>query len=206
MYVADIGQNLVEEVSPVTAGANLGWNRWEGSFAFVNRAGVDVSNPRGDPAMTYPVAEYAHGDPLLGSRAAATGVVVYREDEIPQLANRVLFGDFPSGEIFHFDADHPPQGGNQGFGRVLLDDGRGRAGHLPRGHPLEEPWSRPRRPALRHGARRARRPAEQARRGRAHARPGSLRGAGARRRVTLMHDAAGMGRMMADTSDADGTM
>ena len=126
MYMADIGQNLVEEVSPVTAGANLGWNRWEGSFAYVGRAGVDVSNPRGDPAMTYPVAEYAHGDPLLGSRAAATGVVVYRGDAIPQLENRVLFGDFPSGEIFHFDADHPPQGGNQGFGRVLLDDGRGR--------------------------------------------------------------------------------
>lgn len=125
MYVADIGQNLVEEVSPVTAGANLGWNRWEGSFRYVSRSGVDVSNPRGDPTMTYPVAEYAHGDPLLGSRAAATGVVVYREDEIPQLTNRVLFGDFPSGEIFHFDADDPPQGGNQGFGRVLLDDGRG---------------------------------------------------------------------------------
>ncbi len=95
MYMADIGQNLVEEVSPVTAGANLGWNRWEGSFAFVSRAGVDVSNPRGDPAMTYPVAEYAHGDPLLGSRAAATGVVVYRGDAIPQLENRVLVRGLP---------------------------------------------------------------------------------------------------------------
>jgi hypothetical protein len=125
MFVADIGQNLVEEVSPVSVGANLGWNRWEGSFEFVSRAGVDVSHPRGDTAMTYPVAEYAHGDPLLGSRAAATGVVVYRSREIPQLTGRVLFGDFPSGEIFHFDADDPPQGGNQGFGRVLLDDGRG---------------------------------------------------------------------------------
>ena len=32
MFVADIGQNIVEEISPVTAGANLGWNVWEGSF------------------------------------------------------------------------------------------------------------------------------------------------------------------------------
>ena len=32
MYVADIGQNIVEEISPVTAGANLGWNKWEGSY------------------------------------------------------------------------------------------------------------------------------------------------------------------------------
>ncbi|MFW6078870.1 MAG: hypothetical protein ACODAE_04570, partial [Gemmatimonadota bacterium] len=34
--------------------------------------------------------------------------------------DRVLFGDFPSGEIFHFDADDPPDGGNEGFHRVLL--------------------------------------------------------------------------------------
>ena len=32
MYVADIGQNIVKEISPVTAGADLGWNKWEGSF------------------------------------------------------------------------------------------------------------------------------------------------------------------------------
>ena len=32
MFIADIGQNIVEEISPVTAGANLGWNDWEGSF------------------------------------------------------------------------------------------------------------------------------------------------------------------------------
>ncbi len=35
MFVADIGQNTVEEINLVTAGANLGWNDWEGSFAFV---------------------------------------------------------------------------------------------------------------------------------------------------------------------------
>ena len=37
MFVADIGQNIVEEVSLVTAGANLGWNNWEGSFGFISR-------------------------------------------------------------------------------------------------------------------------------------------------------------------------
>jgi len=120
MYMADIGQNIVEELSIVTPGANLGWNIWEGSFRFVSRQGVDASNPRGDPAFVYPVAEYAHGDPLILQRAAATGVHVYRSNTISQLQNRVLFGDFPSGEIFHFDADNPPNGGNRGFHRVLL--------------------------------------------------------------------------------------
>ena len=37
MYVADIGQNIVEEISPVTIGANLGWNKWEGSYKYVSR-------------------------------------------------------------------------------------------------------------------------------------------------------------------------
>jgi glucose/arabinose dehydrogenase len=123
MYVADIGQNIVEEVSPAAPGANLGWNVWEGSFRYRGRGGVDGSGARSDRAMTYPVAEWAHGDPTLMGRSAATGIVVYRSDRIPQLTGRVLFGDFPSGEIFHFDADDPPEGGNQGFGRVLLRDG-----------------------------------------------------------------------------------
>jgi glucose/arabinose dehydrogenase len=122
MYLADIGQNTLEEVSPVTAGANLGWNVWEGSYRFMSRSGVDPSNPRSDRAMTYPVAEYTHNDPLIGGRSAATGILVYRSSRIPQLSDRVLFGDFPTGEIFHFDADNPPQGGNQGFRRVLLRD------------------------------------------------------------------------------------
>lgn len=123
MFVADIGQSTVEEVSPVTAGANLGWNVWEGSFRYMGREGVDASRARGDPAMTYPVVEYGHGDPLLIGRAAVTGVLVYRDREIPPLTGRVLFGDFPSGEIFHFDADSLPSGGNQAFRRVLLRDG-----------------------------------------------------------------------------------
>src|SRR5687768_13660215 len=35
MFLADIGQNIVEELSLVTAGANLGWNDWEGSYQFI---------------------------------------------------------------------------------------------------------------------------------------------------------------------------
>jgi len=33
MFLADIGQDVVEKVTLVTPGANLGWNVWEGSFA-----------------------------------------------------------------------------------------------------------------------------------------------------------------------------
>ncbi|MGH9257677.1 MAG: PQQ-dependent sugar dehydrogenase [Vicinamibacterales bacterium] len=123
LFVADIGQNIVEELSLAPAGANLGWNKWEGSFGFISREAVSLTSRRGDPAVTYPVVEYGQLDPLLQGNSAVTGVHVYRRDTIPQLANLVLFGDFPSGEIFYIHADKLPSGGQDGIRRVLLNDG-----------------------------------------------------------------------------------
>ncbi len=120
MYVADIGQNVVEEISPVTSGANLGWNKWEGSYAYVSRQ-VDMTNPRGDKTMTWPIAEYDHTDPLV-QRAAITGVYVYREKDIKQLQNLLIFGDNPSGEIFYLNADKLPNGGQDQIRRILFND------------------------------------------------------------------------------------
>jgi hypothetical protein len=123
MFVADIGQGVIEEISLVERGANLGWNDWEGSFRFINRREVSLADPRGESGLIYPVAEYAHANPLLQSRSAVTGVVVYRHTAIPQLENLVLFGDTPSGEIFYIEADQLPGGGQNTIRRVLLDDG-----------------------------------------------------------------------------------
>ena len=120
MYVADIGQNIVEEISPVTAGANLGWNKWEGSYKYVNRQ-VDTSEPRSEAGMTWPVAEYDHTDPLV-TRAAITGVYVYRDGNVKQLRNLLIFGDNPSGEIFYLNADKLPNGGQDQLRRILFDD------------------------------------------------------------------------------------
>ena len=122
MYVTDIGQSTVEELNVVTAGANLGWNRWEGSFPYADRSGVSTENQRGDPTVTYPVIEYAHPDSLFTSRAAVTGLVVYRSADIPELTNLVLFGDLPSGEIFYLPADDLPNGGQDPIRRILLTD------------------------------------------------------------------------------------
>lgn len=121
-FVADIGQNIVEELTPAPAGANLGWNTWEGSFGFISRQAVDLKRRRTDPTVTYPVAEYGQLDPLLQAQSAITGVHVYRSTAIPQLRNLLLFGDFPSGEIFYVPADKLPAGGQDGIRRVLLDD------------------------------------------------------------------------------------
>lgn len=121
LYVADIGQNIVEEVSPVTAGANLGWNDWEGSFRFVSRQAVSIEKPRSDPAMTYPVAEWDQNDKLMQNQSAASGLMVYRGKEVPQLANLLMFTDMPSGEIFYVSADRLPNGGQASIRRILIN-------------------------------------------------------------------------------------
>lgn len=122
LYVADIGQGTVEELSPVPKGANLGWNVWEGSFRYAGRGGVDTTGRRGDRSMTYPIAEYDHSDPVLSNRAAVTGVIVYRGAAIPQLRDRILFGDMPSGEVFSITANDTLANGQDHVRRVLLND------------------------------------------------------------------------------------
>jgi hypothetical protein len=122
MYVADIGQNINEEVSPVIAGANLGWNKWEGSFRFISREAVGTDNPRGEAGVIYPVVEYGQADPLLQPNSAVTMGVVYRSTQIRQLANLLIFGDNPSGEIFYVSADNLPKGGQDAIRRILFND------------------------------------------------------------------------------------
>jgi len=122
LFVADIGQNIVEEVSQVTKGANLGWNKWEGSYGFISREAVSLENPRGDSKMTFPLVEYGQLDPLLQPQSAVTMGVVYRRKEIPQLANLLIFGDNPSGEVFYVSADKLPNGGQSAIRRILFND------------------------------------------------------------------------------------
>ena len=122
LFVADIGQNIVEEVSQITKGANLGWNKWEGSYGYISRQEVNLANPRGDAKMVYPVAEYGQVDPLLQPSSAVTMGVVYRRKDIPQLSNLLIFGDNPSGEMFYVSADKLPSGGQDAIRRVLFND------------------------------------------------------------------------------------
>ena len=122
MYLADIGQNQVEEISPVNSGANLGWNTWEGSYRYVNRE-VSLDNPRSAAGITWPVAEYDHADPLFQRQVAITGLVVYRSNTIAALQGKIVFGDNPSGELFYIDADADSQGGQAAIRRILINDG-----------------------------------------------------------------------------------
>jgi hypothetical protein len=93
---------------------------WEGSFKYFNRE-VSIEDQRGDPKMVYPIAEYDHTDPILQRLAAATGIYAYRDRAVPQLRDKLIFGDNPSGEVFYVNADALPKGGQE-FRRVLFTD------------------------------------------------------------------------------------
>jgi len=67
------------------------------------------------------VLQFDHTDPIL-RRPAITGVYVYRQTAIKQLTNKLIFGDNPSGEIFHVDADNLPRGGQDSIRRILFND------------------------------------------------------------------------------------
>jgi hypothetical protein len=123
LFIAEIGQNIVEEISVATAGANLGWHDWEASFRFIDRTHIDLNQRRADPKVTYPIVEFDHHDALFQNNVAVTGLVVYRGTAVPQLSNKLLFGDNPSGEVFYIDADRLPGGGQDAIRRVLFNSG-----------------------------------------------------------------------------------
>ena len=123
LFVAEIGQNIVEEISIAKAGANLGWHDWEASFKFIDRTHIELDKTRADPKVTYPIVEFDHRDALFGNNVSVTGVIPYRGTAIPQLSNKLLFGDIPSGEVFYVSADQLPTGGQDAIRRVLFNSG-----------------------------------------------------------------------------------
>jgi hypothetical protein len=99
LYVADVGQNRIEEVNAVRGagpGLDYGWNVMEGSECF-GSAGCDREG------LTLPVAEYDHGD-----GCSVTGGYVYRGAAIPDLRGTYLYSDYCSGFVrgFRFANGH----------------------------------------------------------------------------------------------------
>jgi len=92
LYVADVGQNQVEEINfqpaGAGAGANYGWDLMEGSQCFENPGCSSAG-------LTLPVAEYLHGS----GDCSVTGGFIYR-GSIAELQGIYLYGDFCSGRIW----------------------------------------------------------------------------------------------------------
>jgi glucose/arabinose dehydrogenase len=93
IYIADVGQNRLEEVNvaPVTtAGINYGWNITEGGDCynnpFCNKSGV-----------TQPVLDYGRDD-----GCTVIGGYVYRGSAMPEVAGHYFYSDYCEGWLRSF--------------------------------------------------------------------------------------------------------
>src|SRR6267142_2069844 len=94
LYIADVGQNLFEEIDVVDAtaaatlaGLNYGWSIMEGTHCF----GASTCNMTG---LTLPVIDYGHNP-----ACAIIGGYVYRGGAIPALQGKYLFSDLCDGLV-----------------------------------------------------------------------------------------------------------
>jgi glucose/arabinose dehydrogenase len=93
-WVADVGQNLWEEINIVTKAGNYGWNLREGLHAF-------APNGEGEhPTLIDPIWEYHHD---IGK--SITGGHVYRGKAVPELIGHYLYADYVSGLIWALKYD-----------------------------------------------------------------------------------------------------
>lgn len=92
LWIGDVGQNEIEEVSYLpagqAAGRNLGWRAYEGSERY-----TDTAYPNEDPV--FPVLEYRHSQ-----GCSVTGGYVYRGQALPALTGAYFYGDFCSGNVW----------------------------------------------------------------------------------------------------------
>ncbi len=93
LFIADVGQNLYEEVNVQPAnsagGENYGWPIMEGFHCFSPAENCDQNG------LVMPVVEYDHG---LG--CSITGGHVYRGSAFPSLDGIYFFGDYCTGRIW----------------------------------------------------------------------------------------------------------
>ena len=96
MFIADVGQNSVEEISfqhaASTGGENYGWRRMEGSSCF---------NPRSDcndGSLVLPILEYENLGGNCGG--SVTGGYRYRGAQFPQLSGVYFFADYCTGDFY----------------------------------------------------------------------------------------------------------
>ena len=96
LWVGDVGQNALEEVSRVTRGGNYGWRCLEGT----RNTNLCSSLPAN---AIPPVAEYGRS---VG--VSVTGGYVYRGQDFPALVGRYVFADVNSSRLFNIPSDTQP--------------------------------------------------------------------------------------------------
>lgn len=92
IWIADVGQNLIEEINKVSAtttAVNYGWRCYEGNDAYNTSGCANAST------MTFPVVDYDHS----GGKCSITGGYVYRGNLYTDLIGKYIFADYCSQQI-----------------------------------------------------------------------------------------------------------
>lgn len=104
-WLADVGQDLWEEINIIEKGGNYGWEYKEGTHWFAPRAAVmEILGGKKDPPrgtqFIEPIHEYSHADGL-----SITGGVVYRGKLAPSLSGYYVYGDWKFGTLWALQYD-----------------------------------------------------------------------------------------------------
>lgn len=102
LFVADVGQAMMEEVDLVQAGGNYGWPIREGTTCFNSQRWDQPLDSCASAGMTGPIIAYRHE----GDLSAVIGGAVYHGKAISELDGGYVFGDWGRGKGHIFIA-HP---------------------------------------------------------------------------------------------------
>ena len=103
LFVADVGQAMMEEVDLVKPGGNYGWPIREGTTCFNAQDWSQPLESCPTSGLSDPILSYAH----QGDLSAIIGGLIYRGNTIPELAGGYIFGDWGRGNGHLFVA-YPP--------------------------------------------------------------------------------------------------
>ncbi len=96
LWLADVGQELFEEVNIVQKGGNYGWSFREGMGKYPAR----LDAPPEGTSFVDPIFAYDHSQGI-----SITGGLVYRGTKIPELAGSYIYGDWGFGTVWGLKYD-----------------------------------------------------------------------------------------------------
>mgnify|MGYP000639766858 FL=1 len=99
-WIADVGQDIYEEIDILEYGGNYGWNIMEGFNCYNPPSGCDTTG------LILPIYTYDHN---IGE--SITGGFVYRGTLVPDIYGKYIFADFEYGDVWslEYDGDNAPE-------------------------------------------------------------------------------------------------
>jgi glucose/arabinose dehydrogenase len=144
-WIADVGQNIWEEINIGVKGGNYGWNIRESMHKF------DVANAKPGPGRSPaeqnkldPIWEYHHDT----DGKSITGGFVYRGKRVPELTGHYVYADYVSGKIWGLKYDEQtkkvvanrPIAGPPGFNIPVMCIGADEQGEMYFGDSFGQLW------------------------------------------------------------------